>query len=134
MNVCYQGSAVMTSVQLRVFPKKIDCTCLVEDSSLRLLFVLATEHTSLHMFLNIWRQILFLRDQDDAAVQNFMAHSTVWGHPPIQRQNTHSKKLTTEKFLKSGLRRCTKFGQAHSNDEQKITLSLILYFIWDFRI
>ena len=34
---------------------------------LRLLFVLATEHTLLRIFLNIWRQILLLRDLHDAA-------------------------------------------------------------------
>ena len=56
------------------------------------------------------------------------------GHPPIQRHNTNQKKLTIEKLSKSGLRRCTKFGQAYSNNEQKITLSLILHFILDFRI
>ena len=49
----------------------------------------------------------------------FMAHSAVWGHPAIQRRNTNSKKLTIEKFSKSGLqevykvwsspfKRCTK--------------------------
>ena len=27
-----------------------------------------------------------------------------------------------------------KFGQAHSNDEEKIPLLLILHFTWDFRI
>ena len=27
-----------------------------------------------------------------------MAHSAVWGHATIQRQNTDSKKLTIEKF------------------------------------
>ena len=42
-----------------------------------------------------------------------MAHSAVWGHPPIQRQNTNSKKLTIEKLSKSGHKTCTKFGQAH---------------------
>ena len=63
-----------------------------------------------------------------------MAHSAVWGHPPIQRQNTNSKKLTIEKLSKSGLRRCTKFSQAHSNDVGKITLLWILHFIWDFQI
>ena len=42
-----------------------------------------------------------------------MAHSAVWGHSPIQKQNTNSEKLTTEKLYKSGLRSCTKFGQAH---------------------
>ena len=63
-----------------------------------------------------------------------MAHSAVWGHLPIQRQNTNPKKLTIKKLSKSGLRRFTKFGQAHSNDERKITLSLNLYFIWDFQI
>ena len=66
----------------------------------------------------------------------FMAHSAVWGHLPIRRENTNSKKLTIKKLSKSGLRRFMfiKFGQAHSNDEQKITLSLNLHFIWDFRI
>ena len=63
-----------------------------------------------------------------------MAHSAVWGHSPIQKQNTNSKKLTIKKLSKSGLRRFIKFDQAHSNDERKITLSLILHFIWDFRI
>ena len=64
----------------------------------------------------------------------FMAHSAVWGAPPIQRQNTNSKKLIIGKLSKSGLRRCTKFGQAHSNDERKITLSFIciLYQISEF--
>ena len=65
---------------------------------------------------------------------NFMAHSAVWGHSSIQRQNTNSKRLTIEKLSKSGLRRCAKVGQAHSNDERKITPSLILHFIWDFQI
>ena len=49
-----------------------------------------------------------------------MAHGAVWGHPPIQRQNTNPKKLTIEKMSKSSLRICTKFGQAHSNDEYRI--------------
>ena len=62
-----------------------------------------------------------------------MAHSAIWGHSPIQRQNTNSKKLTIEKLSKSG-RRCTKFRQANANDERKIPFSLILHFIWDFRI
>ena len=44
------------------------------------------------------------------------------------------KKFDDQKLSKRGLRRCTKFGQAHSNDEPKITLSLILHFIKDFRI
>ena len=55
-------------------------------------------------------------------INKFMAHSAVWGHPPIQRQNTSSKTLTTEKLSKSSLRRCTKFGQADSDDERKIRL------------
>ena len=63
-----------------------------------------------------------------------MAHSAVWGPSPIQRQKTNSKKLTIKKLSKSGLGMCTKFGQANSNDEPKITLSLILHFIWDFWI
>ena len=64
-----------------------------------------------------------------------MARSAVWGHPAIQKQSTNSKKLAIEKLSKSGHRRCTKFGQAHSNDERKITLSLIyniLYWISGF--
>ena len=40
-------------------------------SYLRLLFVLATEHTLSFMFLNIWHQILFLGDLHDAALYNF---------------------------------------------------------------
>ena len=44
------------------------------------------------------------------------------------------KKLTIEKLSESSLRRCTKFGQVHSNDERKRTLSLILHFILDFWI
>ena len=41
------------------------------DKNLRLLFVLATEHTLLCMSLNIWRQILFLGDLHGVALQNF---------------------------------------------------------------
>ena len=63
-----------------------------------------------------------------------MAHSAVRGHSPTQRQSTNSKKLTLEKLSKSGPRRCTKFCQAHSDNERKIKLLLILHFIWDFRI
>ena len=37
----------------------------------RLLSVLATEHTLLRMFLNIWRQILFPGDLHGAAPKNF---------------------------------------------------------------
>ena len=44
------------------------------------------------------------------------------------------KTLRIKKLSKSGLRRFIKFGQAHSNDERKITLSLNLHFILDFRI
>ena len=62
------------------------------------------------------------------ATSNFMAHSAVWGRPPIQRQNTYSKKVTIEKLSQS------KSGQAHSNYKRKITLLLILHFILDFRI
>ena len=74
------------------------------------------------------------RKKASYSFNKFMAHSAVWGHSPIQRQNTNSKKLTIKKLSKSGLGRCTKFGQVNSNDERKITLSLILHFIWDFRI
>ena len=48
-----------------------------------------------------------------------MAHSAVWGHSPIQRQNTNTKKSTIEKLSKNAPRRYTKFCQAHSNNEQK---------------
>ena len=65
---------------------------------------------------------------------NFMAHSAVCGHLPIRGQNTNSKKLTIKKLSKRGLRRFIKIGQAHSNDERKIILSLNLHFIWDFQI
>ena len=37
------------------------------SASLRLLFVLAMEHTLLRIFLNIWRQILFPGDLHDDA-------------------------------------------------------------------
>ena len=43
----------------------------IGESSLRLLFVLAMEHTLLHMFLNIWHQILFLGNLHDASPLNF---------------------------------------------------------------
>ena len=39
-----------------------------KGTSLRLLFVHATEHTSLRMFLNIWREILFPGDLHDTAL------------------------------------------------------------------
>ena len=38
---------------------------------LRLLFVLATEHTLLHILFNIWRQIWLPGDLHDAAFKNF---------------------------------------------------------------
>ena len=48
-----------------------------------------------------------------------MAHSTVWGYLPIQKQNKTSKKLTEEKLSENGLSKYTKFGQAHLNDGEK---------------
>ena len=39
-----------------------------DNPDLRLLFVLATEHTLLRMFLNIWRQSLFPGDLHDDAL------------------------------------------------------------------
>ena len=63
-----------------------------------------------------------------------MAHSAVWGYPLILTQNTNSKKLMIKKSSKGGLRKCTKFGQTHSNDVRKITLLWILHFILDFWI
>ena len=44
------------------------------------------------------------------------------------------KKVDDKKLSKGGLGRCTKLGQANSNNERKITLSLIMHFIWDFLI
>ena len=38
------------------------------DQCLRLLLVLATKHTLLRIFLNIWHQILFPEDLHDAAL------------------------------------------------------------------
>ena len=38
------------------------------SASLRLLFVLPTEHSLLRMFLNIWRQIWFPEDLHDASL------------------------------------------------------------------
>ena len=58
-----------------------------------------------------------------------MAYGAVRGHPPIQRQNTNSKKLTIEKLFESSLRRCTKFSQAHSNDERKNTFIDFAFYI-----
>ena len=58
-----------------------------------------------------------------------MAHSTVWGHPPNQRQNTNSK----SRRLKSCLRAVTEGVQSLVKLIQmmnEITLSLILHFIW----
>ena len=49
---------------------------------------------------------------DSNEVGKLKTSSAVWGHSPIQRQNTNSKKVTIEKLSKSGLGRCTKFGQA----------------------
>ena len=56
----------------------------------------------------------YLEDNNVDWKFNFMAHSAVWGHPHIQRENTNPKMLTVEKLSKRGLRRCTKFGQVHS--------------------
>ena len=43
----------------------------LEPPILRLLFVLATEHFLLRIFLNTWRQILFPGDLHDDASKNF---------------------------------------------------------------
>ena len=48
--------------------------------------------------------------------------------PPKDKTQTQ-KNLRIEKLSESGIGRCTKFGRAHSNDVQKITLSWILHFI-----
>ena len=45
--------------------------CCELKPGLRLLFVLATEHTLLRKFLNIWCQILFAGDLDDDALLSF---------------------------------------------------------------
>ena len=48
----------------------ISCRCDLDDSILSLLrlFVLATGHTLLGMFLNIWRQFLFPGNLHDVAL------------------------------------------------------------------
>ena len=53
---------------------------------------------------------------------------------PFKDKTGKFKTFTIEKLSKIGLRRCTKFGQANLNDGGKITLSLVLHFIWDFQI
>ena len=64
-----------------------------------------------------------------------LAHNAVWGDLPKSKTKHNNKKLTIEKLSQSGLRRWyTKFGQAHSNNERKITFSLILHFILDLWI
>ena len=45
---------------------------------------------------------------DSNEVGKLRTGSAVWGHSPIQRQNTNSKKVTIEKLSKSGLGRSTK--------------------------
>ena len=40
----------------------------VVGMTLRLLFVLVTEHTLLRIFKNIWRKLLFPRELQDAAL------------------------------------------------------------------
>ena len=44
-----------------------------------------------------------------------MAHSAVWGPPPFKDKTQIQKKLTIEKLSEGSLRKCTKFGQDHSN-------------------
>ena len=56
-------------------------------------------------------------------------HNAVWG---IQRQNTNSQKLTIKRLSKISLKRCTRFCQAHSSDEQNITLFIDFAFYIGF--
>ena len=51
---------------------------------------------------------------------------------PFKDKNINSKKLMIDKLSESSLKRCTKFGQARSNNERKITLSLIFAFYIGF--
>ena len=54
---------------------------------------------------------------------------------PIRANTQIQNSQTIENLSKSGLRSCTKFGQAYSNDGRKITtLSLISHYILDFWI
>ena len=62
---------------------------LFPGKDLRLLFVLATEHTLLRIFLNIWRQILFPGDLHDTVLQNFCTAEYGTFNYPYGRQ-THS--------------------------------------------
>ena len=49
-----------------------------------------------------------------------MAHSAVWGHSPIQKQNTNSNKLIIEKLSKSGLQGVQNFVKLiELNNERK---------------
>ena len=43
---------------------------------------------------------------------NFMAHSAVWGYPPIQKQNKNSKKFMEEKLSENG----QNLGRVHFHD------------------
>ena len=56
-----------------------------------------------------------------------MAHIAVWGYLPNKKENYKFKKAD------SCLTKCTKFGQAHSNNERKIRLLLILEFGFPMR-
>ena len=67
--VLVEGSSIAESkfVDEKLQLKVIHFSTLMSSQNLRLLFVLATEHTLLRKFLNIWRQILLPGDLHDAA-------------------------------------------------------------------
>ena len=61
-SICLQIAMFQNDLSVRNRPEK--------RMTLRLLFVLATEHTLLRIFLKIWRQILFPGDLHDDAPYN----------------------------------------------------------------
>ena len=87
---------------------------------------------------NCSRSLVFKMNLWKCVSAFLLAEVEFHGSPRCLGPSSHSKtkhklkKLT--KLSESGLRRFIKCGQAHSNDERKITLSLNLHFIWDFRI
>ena len=59
---------------------------------------------------------------------NFMAYSAVLGHLLIEKKNTNLKKLSIGKLSQCVLTAYAKFGHAHLNNEQKLSLHGIFGF------
>ena len=58
-----------------------------------------------------------------------MAHNSVWGYLPIQKQNKNSKKLTQQMLSESGLSRYTTFGRAYLSDKENETFVDLAFYI-----